>query len=52
MPKLGNPRERGDIYVEVKVVLPQQLSERERQLFEELASLRAEGAGQAAGKTA
>ena len=52
MPKLGNPQERGDVYVEVKVVLPEQLSERERQLFEELASLRGEGAGQAAGTPA
>jgi DnaJ-class molecular chaperone len=52
MPKLGNPKERGDIYVEVKVVLPEQLSERERQLFQELASLHVEGAGQAAGTPA
>jgi curved DNA-binding protein len=29
-------RERGDLYAEIKVVVPEQLSERERQLFEQL----------------
>ena len=41
MPRLGEPNGRGDLYAEVKVVLPQQLSTKERELFQELASLRA-----------
>jgi len=41
MPRLGEPNGRGDLYAEVKVVLPQQLSAKERELFQELASLRA-----------
>ena len=48
MPKLHNPQERGDMYVEVKVVLPGQLSERERQLFQELAGIGGAGAGRVA----
>ncbi len=40
MPKLQDPRQYGDLYAEVKVILPERLSERERELFEELASLR------------
>jgi curved DNA-binding protein len=40
MPKLGTPKERGDLYVTVRVRLPQRLSPKERQLFEELAKLR------------
>jgi len=39
MPKLGGSA-RGDLYAEVKVVLPANLTERERQLFTELAALR------------
>jgi curved DNA-binding protein len=42
MPKLQEPKQYGDLYAKVKVVLPEQLSEKERKLFEELASLRAE----------
>jgi DnaJ-class molecular chaperone len=41
MPRLGEPDGRGDLYAEVKVVLPQHLSAKERELFQELASLRA-----------
>ena len=41
MSRLGEPNGRGDLYAEVKVVLPQQLSAKERELFQELASLRA-----------
>jgi len=41
MPKLQEPNQYGDLYAEVKVVLPERLSERERKLFEELAKLRA-----------
>ena len=40
MPKLGRPEERGDLYAEVHVVLPQNLTERERKLFEELSRAR------------
>lgn len=40
MPKLGGAG-RGDLYAEIKVVLPTGLSERERQLFRELAGARA-----------
>jgi DnaJ-class molecular chaperone len=32
---------RGDLYAEVKIVMPTGLSERERELFGELAALRA-----------
>jgi curved DNA-binding protein len=39
MPRLGDS-ERGDLYAEVRVVVPTQLSERERELFQELAGLR------------
>lgn len=52
MPKLYPAGERGDLYVELKVVLPEQLSEREQQLFEELASLRTEGKEQPVGTPA
>ncbi len=40
MPRLGSPG-RGDLYAKVRVVLPTGLSQRERQLFEELRALRA-----------
>jgi curved DNA-binding protein len=40
MPKLKNPKQRGDLYVTVDVKLPRNLSEREKQLFEELRNLR------------
>ena len=40
MPKLKRPKERGDLYVKIRVQLPQNLNEREKQLFRELASLR------------
>lgn len=40
MPVLGNPTQRGDLYVKVKAVLPTRLTERERQLFAELRRLR------------
>jgi curved DNA-binding protein len=41
MPRLGE-NSRGDLYAEVKVVLPTNLTERERALFAELAALRGE----------
>jgi curved DNA-binding protein len=40
MPKLRNPKQRGDLYVKVDVRLPQKLDDRERQLFRELAEMR------------
>jgi curved DNA-binding protein len=40
MPKLKKPEQRGDLYVKVLVQLPQELSEREKQLFRELADMR------------
>lgn len=40
MPKAGGSR--GDLYAEVRVALPKQLTERERELMQELAALRAE----------
>jgi DnaJ-class molecular chaperone len=48
MPKMGGAREadappRGDFYARVRVVLPERLSDRERQLFEELKNVRREG---------
>jgi len=39
MPKLRNPEDHGDLYVEVSVRLPTDLTARERELFEELRSL-------------
>lgn len=43
MPRLQEPHQYGDLYAEVKVILPERLSERERKLFEELAKLRPAG---------
>jgi DnaJ-class molecular chaperone len=40
MPHLRNPDQRGDLLAVVDVRLPARLSERERQLFEELRQLR------------
>jgi curved DNA-binding protein len=40
MPHLHAPGQRGDLYVKVRVVLPQGLSEKEKDLFRELARLR------------
>jgi len=40
MPKLKNPEERGDLYAKVLVTLPENLTELEIELFEELADLR------------
>jgi len=39
MPKLRQPEERGDLYAEVDVQLPTDLTSRQRELFEELRSL-------------
>ncbi len=40
MPKLDNPKQTGDLYARVKVILPQHLSEKEKSLLRELARLR------------
>ncbi len=40
MPNLHSPGQKGDLYVKVRVVLPQGLSEREKELFRELARLK------------
>jgi curved DNA-binding protein len=40
MPRLRSPETRGDLYVRLDALLPAALSERERQLFEDLRSLR------------
>lgn len=40
MPKLKHPKERGDLYVRVRVQLPRDLNEREKQLLRELANMR------------
>jgi curved DNA-binding protein len=37
MPRLGDPRRRGDLYAEVHVRLPERLTERQRELMEEFA---------------
>ena len=40
MPRLGNPESRGDLYAEVRIEVPQKLTEREKELYRELAQLR------------
>ena len=40
MPKLREPASRGDLRVKVRVMIPQRLTARERELFQELAKLR------------
>lgn len=42
MPKLRAPEERGDLYARVRVILPQNLSDREKDLFQQLSALRAQ----------
>lgn len=41
MPRLRDPQERGDLYVRVRVNLPQNLSDKEKELIGELARMRA-----------
>lgn len=40
MPRLGKTDPPGDLFAEVKIILPQHLSDKEQELFKELASLR------------
>ena len=42
MPKLKTPKERGDLYVTVRPVLPKELSDDERRSMEEFRRLRSE----------
>ncbi len=46
MPHLRDSTARGDLWVKVRVTIPQHLSEREQELFQELARLRARSAAQ------
>lgn len=48
MPHLRNPEKRGDLYVRVRISVPQKISRKERALFRELAGLNRETVG---GKT-
>lgn len=45
MPRLRKPADHGDLYVRLKVNLPQDLSDEERQLFSQLAALRGKRRG-------
>jgi curved DNA-binding protein len=40
MPHLRDPQKRGDLYAQIRIVVPRNLSEKERALFEQLAGLR------------
>jgi molecular chaperone DnaJ len=40
MPHLGNMSQHGDLFAKVKIILPTQLSQKEKQLFEQLKALR------------
>jgi curved DNA-binding protein len=40
MPRLRAPQERGDLYVKVRVMLPDRLTEREQKLVREWAAIR------------
>jgi len=44
MPRLGDPRTRGDLYARVRLVLPENMSERELEMFRKLAAERRTGA--------
>ena len=41
MPHLKNPSQYGDLYVEVQPLIPEHLSDREKDLFRQLAAMRA-----------
>lgn len=43
MPQLKNPEKRGDLYVRARLNIPRKLTEKERELFEELSRLTKEG---------
>ncbi|MDY6912219.1 MAG: DnaJ C-terminal domain-containing protein [Chloroflexota bacterium] len=43
MPKLNKAEEKGDLYAKVSVVLPTELTEEEKQLFDKLRALREQG---------
>jgi curved DNA-binding protein len=46
MPNLRNPDQHGDLYVSVEIMLPQNLSQREKDLLQELRALRSEKQGE------
>ena len=43
MPQLSNPKNRGNLYATVRAVLPTELSDRERELYQELKEIRSGG---------
>ncbi|MBI4298164.1 MAG: J domain-containing protein [Chloroflexi bacterium] len=43
MPRLGFPNKRGDLLVRAQIVLPSGLSQREKEMFQELKALRSQG---------
>ena len=43
MPQLSNPKNRGNLYTTVRAVLPSELTDRERELFQELKQIRSGG---------
>jgi DnaJ-class molecular chaperone len=43
MPLLRDSNKRGDLYAKVKVVLPKNLSPKEKELFRDLAQIRGKG---------
>ncbi len=40
MPKYENPKEFGDLYAKINITMPEKLSEKEKELFKELAEMR------------
>ena len=40
MPKYENPKQFGDLYAKINIIMPKNLSEKEKELFKELAELR------------
>jgi curved DNA-binding protein len=40
MPHLKDPKKRGDLYAKVTVKVPQNLTDREKELFRQLADMR------------
>jgi DnaJ-class molecular chaperone len=42
MPSLRKPSQHGDLYVEIQPTVPQDLSEQEQKLFQQLADMREE----------
>lgn len=51
-PRLGNPNQRGDHYVTVKVDIPKDLSKEEEELIEKLRTIQEAKSGKSGSKTA